>query len=202
MPAGGGSVVCACGWMRSHIREARRRAVSCVVLGRFCLSPCVRMHVRRCCSMYRSVFRLHTLDSFPPASALPPCIHQRCYLLVKMQPLRPIKHPSSLFFVYDTFACPLFNISPHFSCPLYPPPRRLRSAFVLTQSNTFSRAQQQGPAQHLFALTENSAINSNVAVGGDKTDHGTFGGGGREETKGGDVAAVPPKSGSSGGQPI
>eukprot|EP00752_Nemacystus_decipiens_P011523 g10232.t1 len=64
------------------------------------------------------------------------------------------------------------------------------------------RAQQQGPAQHLFPLTENSAMNSSIALGGNKPDHGTFGGSGKEETKVGDVAAVPPKPGSSGGQPI
>ncbi|CAN0536573.1 unnamed protein product [Ectocarpus sp. 12 AP-2014] len=67
------------------------------------------------------------------------------------------------------------------------------------------RTQQQG--QHLYALTENTAINARAAAGGgggvDRTDHGTFGGGGgREETKGGDVAAVPPMGSSSGGQPI
>lgn len=96
-------------------------------------------------------------------------------------------------------------VVPHLHNPLpvppYPPP-------LSPETTNECRAQQQGqhPTQHLFALTENSAINSSVTAaaggGGDKNDHGTFGGGGREETKTGDVAAVPPRQGPSGGQPI
>ncbi|CAM9369517.1 unnamed protein product [Pylaiella littoralis] len=68
------------------------------------------------------------------------------------------------------------------------------------------RANQHPPTQHLFPLSENSAINPSINAagggrGGDKADHGTFAGG-REETKTGDVAAVPPKPSTSGGQPV
>ncbi|CAN0239058.1 unnamed protein product, partial [Scytosiphon promiscuus] len=80
----------------------------------------------------------------------------------------------------------------------------LNPAEHINHPNSPLRAQQQAqhPTQHLFPLTENSAINSSVtaaAAGGDRADHGTFG---REETKVGDVAAVPPRQGPSGGQPI
>lgn len=84
-------------------------------------------------------------------------------------------------------------------------PRPSRPPARPVTGKTRRRTQQQG--QPLFALTENTAINASAAAGGgggvDRTDHGTFGaGGGREETKSGDVAAVPPRGGSSGGQPI